>query len=125
MAKLIIFIVFFVLGIFGGFYLKNNATTPADFALDTTGHVVNEIQTKNIGFIFSPFNSVSLNPVILSSLLLILFVFLIFIITKTFSTLCSSALGLAGGISLFFAPAIGLVILAFGVIYSVILEEIF
>ncbi|MBI5149060.1 hypothetical protein HZA33_05250 [Candidatus Pacearchaeota archaeon] len=125
MGKFIIFIIFFVLGILGGAYLKENSTTPVDFTLDTTGKVVSNAAEENINFILYPFKSLSnLNPVVLSSLLLLFFVFLIFIITKTFSTLFISGIGLTGGVLIFFAPIIGFGILAFGVIYSLILEEI-
>lgn len=119
------FVIFFIVGLLGGIYLESNSTTPASFAIDTTGKVVNELETENVGFLFSPLNSVNINPLVISCILLILFIFVIFFITKTYGTLFTSALGLAGGLCIFFAPVVGFSILAFGIVYSLILQEMF
>ena len=124
MAKFVAFIIFFVIGLLGGAYLKETSTTPTTFAFDTTGNVVQEIGNENINFLFSPLSSLGLTPLVLSCMLIVFLVFIIFLITKTFSTLLIASLGMAGGVSIFFLPIMGFIILGFGVLYSLIIEDL-
>lgn len=123
MGKFVFFIIFFVIGLIGGAYLKDNSTTPNKFVFDATGKVIQEIESENVNVIFSPLSSLGVNPLVLSAMIIVLLFFIIMLITKTFSTLFTAVIGISGGVTIFFAPIIGIVITGFGVVYSLILEE--